>query len=147
MSWMRVCTAGGDLVNGLSFARVPEYVDEDVMVGVLSAVDVDALPAVIVQGEMGGEAVGASVGTGEDVQGEFRLAFPGSMSVPGPRSGGEGGGGGALRGRAPEHAQEDVLGRRGCEGEGEFVDPDVACADNAFGLEEVDKVPSESLGV
>ena len=32
MPWMRVCTVGVDLVNGLSSARVPEYVDEDVMV-------------------------------------------------------------------------------------------------------------------
>ena len=29
MSWMRVCTVGVDLVNGLSSARVPEYVDDD----------------------------------------------------------------------------------------------------------------------
>ena len=33
MSWMRVCTAGADLVNGLSSAIVPAYVDEDFMVG------------------------------------------------------------------------------------------------------------------
>ena len=33
MPWRRVCTVGVDLVNGLSSARVPEYVDDDLVIG------------------------------------------------------------------------------------------------------------------
>ena len=42
MSWVRVCTAGADLVNGLSSAIVPAYVDEDfnVMISLSNSKDV-----------------------------------------------------------------------------------------------------------
>jgi len=53
----------------------------------------------------------------------------------------------ASRWRAGARAGRCLRAERGRGGKPELVDPDVACADNAFRLEEVDEVPSESLGV